>query len=60
MWRQHEGQGTRNSGRCSIDNLRRCKVCKRVLSSPPPTVRGATANYLMLIIAFPPHYWAFY
>ena len=25
-WRQHSGQGTRNSGRCSIDNLRRCKV----------------------------------
>ena len=34
MWRQHEGQGTRNSGRCSIDNLRRCKVCKRFFSYP--------------------------
>jgi hypothetical protein len=25
-WRMHAGQGTRNSGRCSADNLRRCKV----------------------------------
>ncbi len=25
-WRQHSGQGTRNSGRCSLENLRRCKV----------------------------------
>ena len=25
-WRQHSGQGTRNSGRCSLDNLRLCKI----------------------------------
>ena len=35
MWRQHEGQGTRNSGRCSIENLRRCKVEHLVAESGP-------------------------
>lgn len=25
-WRMHVGQGTRNSGRCSAENLRRCKA----------------------------------
>lgn len=25
-WRMHTGQGTRNSGRCSTENLRLCKV----------------------------------
>lgn len=26
LWRQHAGQHTRTQGRCSLDNLRRCKV----------------------------------
>jgi len=25
-WRMHAGQGTRNSGRCSTENLRLCKA----------------------------------
>ena len=31
-WRQHHGQGTRSSGRCAVDNLRRCKA--HFLSEP--------------------------
>ena len=26
LWRQHAGQHTRTQGRCSLDNLRRCKA----------------------------------